>query len=88
MNKVNEIIICRDSFDSQEEFEKSILNTTMALLNNNYIVVTDWDEQGLGILRLSFNYANREYGDIYPYWLKAEQVEALECECTEEEWDD
>lgn len=78
MNKVNEIIICRDSFDSQEEFEQNILDTTMALLKNNYIIVTNWEESGLGILRLEFNYNTKEYGDIYPYWLTVEQAESID----------
>lgn len=81
MNKVNEIVICRDKFKSQEEFENNIRDTIMCLLKNNYIITVNWDEPGLQILTIRFNYGEQEYGDTYPYWLTAEQVEKLE-------WDD
>lgn len=77
MNKVNEIIICRDKFKSQEEFENNIRDTIMCLLKNNYIITINWDEPGLQILTICFNYGEQEYGDAYPYWLTAEQAEKI-----------
>lgn len=77
MNKVNEIIICRDNFRTQEEFEDNIRDTIMTLLKNQYIMTVDWDEAGLQILRISYNYSNREYGDIYPFWLNSEQEQLV-----------
>lgn len=80
MNKVNEIVICRDKFKSQEEFENNIRDTIMCLLKNNYIMTVNWDEPGLQIAVIRFNYGEQEYGDTYPYWLTAEQVESMEWE--------
>lgn len=73
MKKVNEIVICRSSFKSQEEFENSIRDAVMLLLKNDYIMTIHYDEPGLGIVSIEYNYANREYGDTYPHWLTPEE---------------
>lgn len=77
MNKVNEIVICRSNFKSQEEFENSIRDAVMLLLKNDYIMTIRYDEPGLGIVAIEYNYANREYGDIYPHWLTPEEEDLV-----------
>lgn len=77
MNKVNSIVICRDEYSSEEEWKNAIRDAVMVLLNNNYIMTVRYDEKGLGIVAIDFNYAEREYGDTYPYWLTTEQVDAV-----------
>ena len=77
MKNINEIIICRDTYNSQEEFENAIKDAIMILLNNNYIMTVKYDEEGLGIVAIEFNYDNQEYGDAYPYWLLPEEWESV-----------
>lgn len=77
MKKVNEIVICRSNFKSQEEFENSIRDAVMLLLKNDYIMTIRYDEPGLGIVAIEYNYANREYGDIYPHWLTPEEEDLV-----------
>ena len=78
MNKVNQIVICRDEYKSKEEFENAIKDAVMVLLNNNYIMTVRYDEKGFGIVAIDFNYADQSYGDVYPYWLTIEQAESVE----------
>lgn len=75
MNKVNEIVICRDKYNSQEEFENAIKDSVMLLLNAEYVMTIKYDEKGMGIVVIRYNYDNQEYGDAYPYWLMPEEYE-------------
>lgn len=77
MNKVNSIVICRDKYKSQEEFENAIRDAVIILLNNDYIMTVRYDEKGLGIVAIDYNYAEDEYGDAYPYWLTPEEFESV-----------
>lgn len=78
MNKVNQIVICKDQYKSQEEFQNVIRDAIMVLLNNNYIMTVRYDEKGLGIVAIEYNYAEQEFGDAYPYWLMPEEIESVE----------
>ena len=78
MNKVNRITVCRDEYKSKEEFENAIKDAVMVLLNNNYIMTVRYDEKGLGIVAIDYNYADQSYGDTYPYWLLPEEIESVE----------
>lgn len=75
MNKVNELVLCRENYDSQEEFENEIKKAVMLLLNANQIMTIRYDEKGLGIV--SIEYADQSYGDYYPYWLLPEEIESV-----------
>lgn len=77
MNKVNSIVICKDKFDSKEEFENAIRDAIMVLLDNEYIMTVRYDEKGLGIVSIDFNYDKEEFGDAYPYWLMPEEWESI-----------
>lgn len=79
MNKVNQIVICKDDYESKEEFENAIKDAIMVLLNNNYIMTVKYDEKFFGIVSIEFNYADQEYCDAYPYWLMPEEAEIIEC---------
>ena len=73
MNDVNSIVICRDTYKSQEEFENAIKKAIMVLLDNNYIMTVRYDEPGLGIVSIDYNYADQTYGCHYPYWLSPDE---------------
>lgn len=82
-NKVNELVLCRDRYNSQEEFEEAIKNAIMLLLDADYIAVVRYDEKSLGIVVIEYNYAEQEYGDRYPCWLYPEEEESV---VYKEEW--
>lgn len=77
MHKVNRITVCRDEYKSKEEFENAIKDAVMVLLNNNYIMTVRYDEKGLGIVAIDYNYTDQAYGDAYPYWLMPEEIESV-----------
>ena len=77
MNKVNELVLCREDYESQEEFENEIKKAVMLLLNANQIMTVRYDEEGLGIIIIEYKYADQNYGDYYPYWLSPEEIESV-----------
>lgn len=77
MNKVNTITICKDQYKTQEDFENAIKKAVMVLLDNDYIMTVRYDEPGLGILCIDFDYADEQLGGPYPYWLSPEQWESV-----------
>ena len=77
MNKVNELVICRDKYKSQEEFENAIRDAVMLLLNAEYVMTVRYDEKGFGIVVINYNYSEQEFGDAYPYWLMPEEWESV-----------
>ena len=77
MSKVNELVICRDNYDSQEEFENEIKKAVMLLLNANQIMTVRYDEKSLGIIIIEYKYADQNYSDYYPYWLSPEEIESV-----------
>lgn len=77
MSKVNSIVICRNKYDSQEEFENAIKDAVMVLLDNDYIMTVRYDEKGLGIVAIEYNYGDQTFGDAYPYWLTPEEWESV-----------
>lgn len=78
MKEVNRIVVCRDKYKSQEEFENAIKKAVMVLLDNDYIMTVRYDEKGLGIVCIDFNESDQSLGCAYPYWLLPEQIENLE----------
>ena len=56
MRKANEIVICRDEYDNQHDFEEMIKNAVMLLLNNDYIATIRYDEKSLGIVAIEYDY--------------------------------
>lgn len=71
MNKVNSIVVCRDTYDSDEEFQNAIKDAIIVLLNNNYIMTVRYDEHG--IVAIDYETEHREYGAPYPYWLTEDE---------------
>lgn len=77
MNKVNTIVICKEDYKTQEDFENAIKKAVMVLLDNNYIMTIRYDEPGLGIVCIDFDHEDRTISDAYPYWLTPEQCESV-----------
>lgn len=78
MHKVNELVLCKDNYSSQEEFENEIKNAVMLLLNANQIMTIRYDEKGLGIISIEYKDADQSYGGYYPYWLLPDEAESIE----------
>ena len=77
MSKVNELVLCRYEYDSQEEFESEVKKAVMLLLNANQIMTIRYDEKGLGIVVIEYKYDDQSYGDYYPYWLLPDEIESV-----------
>lgn len=77
MNKVNSLVLCRDEYKNQEEFENEIKKAVMLLLDAGYIMTVRYDEKGMGIIAIEYNYADQEFGCPYPHWLTPEEEESV-----------
>ena len=77
MKDVNSIVVCKDDYKSQEDFENAIKGAVMVLLNNNYIMTVKYDDKGFGIVAIDFNHDEQEYGCHYPYWLSPNEYESI-----------
>ena len=75
MKTVNCITICKDNYKSEQKWRQAISDAIMLLLNANYIMTVRYDEKGLGIVCIDFDYADRSYGGPYPYWLDADDLD-------------
>lgn len=75
--KVNDLTICKDTYDSQEEFENAIKKAVMCLLENEYIMTVRYEEPSLGIVAIEYEADHPEYGSYYPYWLLLEEEETV-----------
>ena len=75
MEKVNCITICKDNYKSEQEWRQAISDAVMLLLEAEYIMVVRYDEKGLGIVCIDFDYADQSYGGLYPYWLDANDLD-------------
>lgn len=80
MKDVNQITICKDQYNSKVEFENAIKDAVMVLLNNDYIMTVQYDDKGLGIVVIDYNYDKQEYGCDYPYWLSLDEFESIPVE--------
>ena len=77
MKDVNEIVICKDTYKTQEDFENAIKKAIMVLLNNNYIMTVRYDEPGLGIVCIEYNSDDESCGHYYPHWLSPTEWESV-----------
>ena len=77
MSKVNELVLCRENYESQEKFEDEIKKSVMLLLNADQIMTIRYDEKGLGIVVIEYKYDDQSYGDYYPYWLLPDEIESV-----------
>ena len=77
MSRVNELVLCRENYGSQEEFENEIKKAVMLLLNANQIMTIRYGKKGLGIVAIEYKYADQSYGDYCPYWLLPDEIESV-----------
>lgn len=77
MDRTNELIICKDKYETKEDFENAIKDAVMVLLNNDYIMTVRYDEKGLGIVAIEYNNDDANYGTAYPEWLYPEEFQSI-----------
>ena len=76
MRDVNSLTLCRDNYDSEEDFFEEVKTAVKLLLDAEYIMTIRYDEKGLGIISIEYNHADQSYGCHYPYWLSPEEADA------------
>lgn len=78
MARVNSIAICREDYDSTEEFKNTIRDAVMLLLDANYETTVRYDEKDFGIVVIEFDHdRNLAYGNALPHWLSPKEFESV-----------
>lgn len=79
MKKVNQLVVCRDEYDSNEDFQNAIRDAIMVLLNNNYIMTVRYDacDKGLGIVVIEYDHAEEQVCECQPHWLTWSEYESI-----------
>ena len=75
MKKVNRITLCKNNYSTVQEWKDAIAATVMLLLEAEYIMTVRYDEKGLGIVCIDFDYADRSCGNPYPCWLDEQDLD-------------
>lgn len=79
-NQENTIALCRNSYESQYDFEEAVSQTIFMLLKNNYITVVKREED---LVVIEYDHHNPSFGGRFPYWLT--ENEALSVNYEDEE---
>lgn len=85
MGKVNSLVLCRDYYNSDDEFKDALIDAVILLLNAEYVVVVNYEEKGLGIIRIDYESSDKSLGGKYPFWLSPDEEEFLYNNYEEEE---
>ena len=78
MNKVNELVLCTEDYETESEFRTKLLEAIMLLLGAGYICTVREDE--VGIFVIEYDHDDSAYGSPHPYWLTPEQAENIPSE--------
>ena len=79
MKKVSELIVCKDNYNSYEEFQNAIRDAIMVLLNNGYIMTIRYDanEKEMGIVVIEYDHGEEELSEYRPHWLSWSEYESI-----------
>lgn len=79
MEEVNRIVIDKENYSSETEFENEIKKAIKMLLDAKYIMTVKYDanDKKMGIVVIDYEYANQEFGCRYPHWLSPEEYESV-----------
>ena len=75
--RFQEIVLCADHYAKKSDMFEALGALIKILLDAGYIMTIRYDEPGLGIVVIDFNYADEEFGGPYPYWLEPEEQEQI-----------
>lgn len=74
----SELVICKDNYgNNQEKFEDAIKRAVMLLLENGYVMTVKYDEPGLGIVVIEYDYDDPELAGRIPCWLTQDELESV-----------
>ena len=82
MNKVNELVLCTEDYENENEFQSKLAEAIMLLLGTGYICTVREDD--VGIIVIEYDYDDSAYGSPYPYWLTPEQAESISLDNNED----
>ena len=74
----NRITVCRDEHDTIEEFKQSMLDIVYGLINNGYTLNMFYDDKGVGVVCIDFDYKNEELAGKYLYWLNLDEASLID----------
>lgn len=74
----NRITICRDEHDTIEEFKQSMLDIVHGLIDNGYTLNMFYDDKGVGVVCIDFDYKNEVLASVYPYWLALDEADLID----------
>ena len=82
MREINQLVIARDNYSSDDEFNEAIRDAIVLLLNADYIMTVRYDarDKELGIVCIEYNSADSSLGCDYPYWLSPDEIGLIECQ--------
>ena len=85
MNKVNEIVFCKEDFNNNIEEMFNIIGKQLQILTQCGNICTFYaDEVSMGIYVIQYEHDDRHprddfyYGVVNPYWLTPEEVDEVE----------
>lgn len=76
--KPNQMTICRDDFETLAAFKQSVSDAVNVLLENNYNINIKYDDIGIGIVVIYFDYADEMLAERYLYWLDMEEADTID----------
>lgn len=75
--ETNNLVICKDSYEDQYDFEDAIKRAVMLLLENGYVMTVKYDEPSFGIVVIEYDYDDPELAGRMPYWLAQDELESV-----------
>ena len=75
MNRVNQYVLDRDNFSSDEEFATPVGQILFNFAKDGYIATFRYEDMGIYIIE--YNHADKSLGSPYPYWLTPEEEERI-----------
>lgn len=73
--KANQLVICDQNYDTEEEFEDAIKTAILLLMKNEFIMTVQ--EEETGIVVIEYETEHMEWGANYPYWLSPEEYDVV-----------
>lgn len=73
MNRVNNLVLCKEYYKTEEDFKNAVKDAIFLLLEAEYIMTVKYEEKGLGIVTIEYEYSNPEFGAPMPYWLSPDE---------------
>lgn len=75
-SRCNELVLTREEFG--DDLYTKLGEAVSLLINAGYECVIRYDEPGLGIILIEYNYDRRkEYGNETAYWISTEEEDVL-----------